>query len=341
MGFLGSLFKKKDSAQAPKKNAGAAVRWRVTKVTKETPTTVSVEVDGTLDFKPGQFVLLRPTVDLPWRAYSFSRAPGTPLRLTIKRVPQGVVSTHLTTRLAEGDTLEVKGPYGQFVFPDGFTHAVCVAGGSGITPFLSMLQALQAKGWPAKVTLYDFNRCQEEQILRAELDALVGASGGKLTVVHQLDDAQGLPTAERIEGFLKAHQADVIAMCGPEPLMDLTRACVNTHFPGVKVLEEKFTVAHDVGGSGASHQVEVVMDGKTRSFEVKDGEHVLAAARKAGVELSAGCEMGACGVCRVRVLSGGIEIPEDACLSDGEKAEGYGLVCVGKVKQNTRIEPAP
>lgn len=340
MGFLGSLFKKKD-APAKSRAATGTLRWRVTQVTRETPTTISFEVDGTLDFKPGQFVLLRPTVDLPWRAYSFSRAPGQPLRLTVKHVPQGAVSTHLTSRLAAGDTVEVKGPYGQFIFPEGFTHAVCVAGGSGITPFLAMLHALDARGWPGKVTLYDFNRCQEEQILRAELDALVSRSQGKLEVLHQLDDAQGLPTAERVQGFLSALQPDVIAMCGPEPLMDLTRATVNTHFPGVRVLEEKFSVAHDGGGSGASHQVEVVMDGKARSFEVKENEHVLSAARKAGVELSAGCEMGACGVCRVRVLAGGIEIPEDACLSDGEKSEGYALVCVGKVKQNTRIEPAP
>ena len=80
---------------------------------------------------------------------------------------------------------------------------------------------------------------------------------------------------------------------------------------------------------------------KTKSFPVKDGEHVLAAARKAGFNLSAGCEMGACGVCRVKVLSGEIHIPDDACLSDGEKAEGYALVCVGTAKGNCRIEPAP
>lgn len=339
MGFLGSLFKKKDALA--KSAAPTTHRWKVTQVTRETPTTVSFEVDASMDFKAGQFVLLRPNIDLPWRAYSFSRAPGQPLRLTVKQVPQGAVSTHLTSRLAAQDTIEVKGPYGQFFIPEGARAALCVAGGSGITPFLSVLHALAGRGWPTAVVLFDFNRNAAEQILKAELDALVAGSNGKLVVHHRLDDADGLPTSAVVHGLLKSHPVDVIAMCGPEPLMDLARAAVNAEYIGVPVLEEKFSVAHDVGGSGATHTVEFVHNGKSQSFPVKEGEHVLAAARKAGIELSAGCEMGACGVCRVRVLAGGIEVPEDACLSDGEKGEGYALVCVGRVKQNAKIEPAP
>ena len=344
MGFLGSLFKKKPPAARPA--PPPALAWRVTTVTKETPSTISFEVDGTMDFKAGQFVLLRPTAALPWRAYSFSRAPGAPLRLTVKKVKDGQVSTHLTEMLAVGDLLEVKGPYGHFVLPASFTRALFIAGGSGITPFLSMLQEQQKAGWPTPISLLDFNRTGVEQILKAELDALVSSSGGKLEVVHLLDDAatgpKGPPSKD-VLGALLAGQAqpDVVALCGPQPMMDLAREAVHARFAGVTVLEEKFTMSHDEGGSGATMTVELVQDGKTKSFPVKDGEHVLAAARKAGLNLSAGCEMGACGVCRVKVLSGEIHVPDDACLSDGEKADGYALVCVGTAKGNCRIEPAP
>ena len=345
MGFLSSLFKKKDPAP-PRAAPPVALSWRVTTVTKETPSTVSFEVDAPMDFKAGQFVLLRPTAAMPWRAYSFSRAPGAPLRLTVKKVKDGQVSTHLTEKLAAGDVLEVKGPYGQFVLPASFTRALLIAGGSGITPFISMLQEQQKKGWPAQVSLLDFNRISAEQILKAELDALVASSAGKLEIIYLLDDAatgpKGPPSKD-VLGALLAGQAqpDVVAMCGPQPMMDLSREAVNARFPGVTLLEEKFTMSHDEGGSGATVTVELVQDGKTRPFPVKDGEHVLAAARKAGLNLSAGCEMGACGVCRVKVLSGSIHIPDDACLSDGEKADGYALVCVGTVKGSCRIEPAP
>ena len=201
-------------------------------------------------------------------------------------------------------------------------------------------------GWPAPIALLDFNRTGVEQILKAELDALVASSAGKLEILHVLDDAPGEPKGPPSKGVLGAllanqPQPDVVAMCGPQPMMDLSRDAVLARFPDVIVLEEKFTMSHDEGGSGATVTVELVQNGKTQPFPVKDGEHVLAAARKAGLNLSAGCEMGACGVCRVRVLSGEIHIPDDACLSDGEKSEGYALVCVGTVKGACRIEPAP
>jgi 3-ketosteroid 9alpha-monooxygenase subunit B len=345
LGFLGSLFKKKAPAPA-RPAAPPTLSWRVTTVTKETPTTVSFEVDGSMDFKPGQFVLLRPNTTLPWRAYSFSRGPGRPLRLTVKKVKDGQVSTHLTEKLAVGDALEVKGPYGHFVLPATVTRALFIAGGSGITPFLSILQEEEKKGWPTPICLLDFNRTATEQILKAELDALTASSAGKLEVVHLLDDAASAPKgppSNDVFGALLASQPQpsVVGMCGPEPMMDMARAAVLARFPGVTVLEEKFTMSHEEGGSGATVMVELVQNGAAKSFPVKDGEHVLAAARKAGLNLSAGCEMGACGVCRVKVLSGEIHNPDDACLSDGEKADGYALVCVGTAKSNARIEPAP
>lgn len=346
MGFLGSLFKKKAPAEK-RPAAPAALTWRATSVTKETPSTVSFELDGTMAFKAGQFVLLRPNATMPWRAYSFSRSPKqTPLRLTVKAVQGGTVSVHLTTKLAAGDALEVKGPFGHFVLPESFTRALFIAGGSGITPFLSMLHEQAEKGWPAPITLLDFNRTAGEQLLKAELDALVAGSGGKLDVVHVLDDAaeglKGPCSKELLATLLGGVQApEVVAMCGPQPMMDLARESAMQKFPNALVLEEKFTMSHDGDAGGATHTVEFMQDGKPRPFPVKDGEHVLSAARKAGLNLSAGCEMGACGVCRVKLLSGQINIPDDACLSDGEKADGYALVCVGTVKGNCRIEPAP
>jgi ferredoxin-NADP reductase len=346
VGFLGSLFKKKSSPPVQRAAAPAVLNWRVTTVTKETPSSVSFEVDATMAFKAGQFVLLRPSAELPWRAYSFSRAPGQPLRLTVKCVPGGAVSPHLTSKLAAGDQLEVKGPYGQFVLPATWQRALFIAGGSGITPFLSILQEQQSKGWPSPITLLDFNRTAVEQILKSELDALLASSNGKLEIIHVLDDAasgpKGPPTKDLLSSLFDGRPApDVVAMCGPQPMMDLSRETVLGRYPGVTILEEKFSMSHDGDPAGASHQVELVMDGKTKPFPVKEGEHVLSAARKAGLNLSAGCEMGACGVCRVKVLSGAIQVPDDACLSDGEKSDGYALVCVGTVKGDCRIEPAP
>jgi ferredoxin-NADP reductase len=331
---------------SPKLGGTGPQKWTVTKLTQETPSSVSLEFDATLAFEPGQFVLVRPLAELNWRAYSFSRAPGQPLRLTIKRVPNGAVSTHLSTQTQLGNQLEVKGPYGHFVLPKTWQRALFVAGGSGVTPFLSMLHAEAAAGWQKPIVLIDANRTAKEQILKAELDALVAGSGGKLEVLHLLDDgegaAQGPLTKERLTALVpKLGTPDVVAMCGPEPMMNVVREVVTAAWVPVTVLEEKFSAATEVSGGGPAHEVTVVEGSKTRSFPVREGEHVLAAARNAGVGLTAGCEMGACGVCRVKVLEGQVAIPDDACLSDGEKAQGYSLVCVGTVKGNCRIQPAP
>ncbi|MDP3232057.1 MAG: iron-sulfur cluster-binding domain-containing protein [Myxococcales bacterium] len=328
------------SANAPK--ALAASTWTVTEVVRETPTTVSFGVDATLDFQPGQFVLLRPNASLPWRAYSFSRAPGQPLRLTVKKVENGKVSTHLTSQLTAGDTLEVKGPYGQFVIPAIVTKALFIAGGSGITPFLSWLHTLDGRGWPFAITLIVGNRSAQEQILKAELDALQQKSQGKLTCVHVTDDVQGPLTKELLGSLLeKVDAPSFIAMCGPEPMMNNARELSTAKFPGVTVLEEKFSASAEVVGAGPGTTLELMQDGKVKPFEVKQGEHVLAAARRAGYDLPSGCEMGACGACRVKLIEGDIQIPDDACLSDAEKGQGYRLICVGSAKGKARFESSP
>jgi ferredoxin-NADP reductase len=324
----------------------AAMTWKVTTVTQETPSTISFEVDSTLDFKAGQFVLLRPNAELPWRAYSFSRAPGAPLRLTVKRVEGGKASTHLTTKLKVGDPLEVKGPYGVFVVPSTFTRALFVAGGSGITPFLSQLHTQAGFGWPRPITLVYANRSKAETILRAEVEALQKDSNGKLEVIWVADDGseslKGPLTAEVLTAALSTSTGfDFISTCGPQPMMDNVREVATRAFPGVHVLEEKFSAAPEGSATGPSHELQVIIDGNPKSFQVKEGEHVLAAARTAGIGLSAGCEMGACGVCRVRVLDGKIDVPQDSCLSDDERGQGYALVCVGTVKGGCKFEPAP
>ncbi|MBE2248815.1 MAG: iron-sulfur cluster-binding domain-containing protein [Myxococcus sp.] len=320
----------------------AAMKWTVTEVVRETPTTVSFGVDATMDFQPGQFVLLRPKAELHWRAYSFSRAPGQPLRLTVRRVENGTVSTHLTSQLAVGDTLEVKGPYGHFVMPAIVTRGLFIAGGSGVTPFLSWLHALDGRGWPFAITFIIGNRSAQEQILKAELDALEAKSKGKLTCVHVTDDVQGPLTKELLGALLEKVEApSFIALCGPEPMMVNAREVTSARFSGVTVLEEKFTPSADVVGAGPGTTLELVQDGKVKPFEVKPGEHVLAAARRAGFDLPSGCEMGACGACRVKLHEGDIQIPDDACLSDAEKAQGYRLICVGNAKGAARFESSP
>ncbi|MBL8682815.1 MAG: iron-sulfur cluster-binding domain-containing protein [Myxococcales bacterium] len=348
---VGWLLFRSRSAPAPaRRDEPEAAQWKVTKVTRETPSTVSLEFDASLEFRAGQFVLVRPTRELPWRAYSFSRAPGQPLRLTIKRVEGGAVSTFVTEKLSEGAEIEVKGPFGQFVLPDGAKSVLMLAGGSGVTPMIAFLHDLAKQGWPAKVTLVDANRSANEQILRKEIDELVAASGGKLTVVHVLDDASGEGSDKRgpmtrdvVASVLEGMEApEVVALCGPAGMMESCNAVVRERFPSAKLLEEKFTaVVASVGADAIAHEVELVDGAKTKTFTVREGESVLHAARRAKVELAAGCESGVCGTCRVKMRRGQIDTPDESCLTAEERSQGYALVCIGTAKAPCSIEPAP
>jgi ferredoxin-NADP reductase len=271
------------------------------------------------------------------------------LRLTVKRVEGGAVSTHINERLAAGDSLEVKGPFGHFVLPEGVAHALLLAGGSGITPMLSFLHDLAAKGWPSKVTLVDANRTAAEQILRAELDELERKSDGKLRVLHVLDDepsTQGLKgpmTPDVVEKALEGVETpDLVALCGPTPMMESCHQVISKRFASAKVLEEKFTsVVASVGEDAIAHEVELVDGERVRAFNVREGETVLQAARRAKVDLASGCESGVCGTCRVKMRRGQIDTPDESCLTDEERKDNYALVCIGTVKAPCAFEEAP
>jgi ferredoxin-NADP reductase len=267
--------------------------------------------------------------------------------LTIKRVEGGAVSSKLVSDTRVGDTLEVKGPFGHFVLPENVRSVLMLAGGSGVTPMLSFLHELAMKGWPAKVTLVDANRTKEEQILRSEIDALVAESRGQLTVIHVLDDGsegvQGPMTQDVVDSILSTVEApELITLCGPSAMMEACHVVLARKFASVPVLEEKFTaVLSSVGADAIAHEVELVDGDKVQTFTVREGEPVLQAARRAKVELAAGCESGVCGTCRVKMRRGSIETPDESCLTAEERAQGYALVCIGRVKAPCSIEPAP
>ncbi|WP_230970856.1 NO-inducible flavohemoprotein [Nitrogeniibacter aestuarii] len=103
-----------------------------------------VDGDAVLDFKPGQYIGLRLVIDGQEvrRNYSLSAAPnGVGYRISVKREPGGVVSTHLHDRVSEGSTLELFPPAGAFTLKDGDHPLVLISGGVGITPTLAMAEA--------------------------------------------------------------------------------------------------------------------------------------------------------------------------------------------------------
>lgn len=302
--------------------APAPVRaLRVVAVVRETARAVSLDIEPALPFRAGQFLNIRLGPGEPWRSYSLSRAPGEPLRLTVQLKPDGQVSPRLHA-LSAGATLEARGPYGAFVADDLPGPLLFIAGGSGITPLLSMLRA----GVPADLVYA--SRSPQDTLFLEEVRTCVPAE--RLVWVWEREgEPGGLPgrldaptlraALARLGGGWRA-----ALICGPEPMRAAVRAALAADLPELVVREERFSQAPAAGGAAVATFMSTA---GPVVFPVAADESLLQAARRAGLHLPAGCEVGACRTCRVRVLSGAVDCDG---LSEAERQVGLALACVGR-----------
>ncbi len=319
---------------------------RVTRIVPETNEAVSLHLEA-LDGKPldhiaGQFLSFDVRVDgvKLRRAYSLANAPGDAPFVTVKRVEGGRVSNALN-ELGEGTRLSVLGPSGSFTFePSARSHTyVLIAGGSGITPIFSILQAVLRDEPTSRVALVYANRTADAIIFRKQLESL---ACDRLVVRHVLDDVDG-----RLDQANTAHVLDELGtpvdaphyLCGPTPMMDAVRKTLRVR--GVETLYEEKFVSPEARAEVAStlpQTCEIVVDGRSRTVPVKANQTLLDAGLAMGVSMPFSCAMGGCAACKVQLLDGEIVADEPNCLTDAEKAQGWVLACCSRPRTPCRIE---
>ncbi len=349
----------------PRKSPDMARRLRVVKVVEETKDAISIyvtEADGSeIQFKPGQFLSVDVEVDGKRlrRAYSLASAclPGVPRHITVKRIQSGRCSNQLNDTVREGDDLRVLGPSGNFtVEPRSVNarHLVMIAGGSGITPIMSIVETILRVERGSRVTLIYGNRGWDDVIFRDRLEALRQESPDRLTVDHVLEHPpewwtgeQGLLTADVLESRLKALNLkddglQRYFLCGPTPMMEAAHEVLATRgIPPNRIAEERFTSPEARLGSRGSEKTELVViakAGREQGVQVEAGQTVLEAALGAGIDMPFSCAMGGCGACRVRLTGGEIQMDEPNCLSRKEREQGYVLTCIGRPLGQCSVE---
>lgn len=339
---------------------------RVTRIVDETRDTRSLwlECDDTLAWQAGQFLTCCVTIDgqEQRRAYSISSLPGDgELRLTVKRLDGGLVSTFLHRELAAGDRLKVLGPSGDFILPQAIvaqgalmaqrasvaqeaspagnassTSAVFIAGGVGITPIYPLLTDLLQRDPAARVTLLYASHSASQIIFRDELQAL-SERYPNLTVSHVLSRAgtqwpglKGRLDAERLHTLLQPLLATAtFFVCGPQGLMDL--AIDTLQQQGVeasRILRERFLAAATANQPRPTAAQAINFTRSGLQVVAQPGQTVLGAALAAGVAMDYSCQVGGCGHCRIRVTEGEVAMDEPNCLTDEERAKGYRLACL-------------
>lgn len=315
---------------------------RVKRVVRETSDAVSLVLDvprhcsGRFRYQAGQFLTLRVNLDGQElrRCYSMSSAPvEEELRITVKRDPGGLVSNWLNDTVAEGVEIHAAPPEGRFLLRDTDSEIVAFAGGSGITPIMSLIRTALATS-ARSIRLFYANRDRGSVIFADDLARLVEHNADRLALTHHYDDDSGVVSPAAIESFVAGAGDADFYICGPGPFMDTVEgALATTGAPRDRVHLERFQVAQvpvgaDASGAqAATEEVVIELDRKTTTVPYRSGNTLLQTARTAGLRAPASCETGSCGTCMAQVVSGSARMLNNDALDDDEVADGWVLTC--------------
>jgi ring-1,2-phenylacetyl-CoA epoxidase subunit PaaE len=317
---------------------------------------VPPELAETFRFKPGQHLTLKADVagEELRRNYSLCVAPQDgQLMVTVKRIANGAFSNWANESLKPGDMVEVMPPHGSFTWdftPGAQNHYVGFAGGSGITPVMSLLKTVLLTEKDSRFTLFYGNRDSNSIIFLEALASLKNRFMDRLQVYHFL--AEEAEEFELFNGMLDRPKCDEILgslidpsevaaffICGPGPMMDSAEEALKAS--GVasdKIHLERFTADRppeamqaqlaELSRDAAGLSMLVTLDGRKRRvvFDAAAG-NILDSAREAGLPAPFACKAGVCATCRARVVSGEVEMAARYGLTDEEVASGYVLTC--------------
>jgi ring-1,2-phenylacetyl-CoA epoxidase subunit PaaE len=334
---------------------------KVAEIVPETSEANSIRFDVPPDlreafaFKAGQHLTLRATIngEEVRRNYSLCTAPAeADWMVTVKRISGGVFSNWVADHLKAGDTIEVMVPHGSFTtdFKSASSrHLVGIAGGSGITPVLSLIKTLLIEEPQSRFTLLYGNRDSSSVIFLEALAALKDKYLGRLEIYHFLDAEEqdielfnGMLDRERCDEAIQylvpdAPIVDGWFICGPGPMMDAAEgALLDRSVPRERIHIERFTADRPAGAvsremaelqtEAQGVTVSVTLDGRTRRVPFTQS-NILDSARASGLPAPFACKAGVCATCRAKVTKGKVEMAARYGLTDDEVAAGYVLTC--------------
>ena len=310
----------------------------------------------TFRFKPGQHLTLKCDIggEEVRRNYSLCVAPDDgQLKVTVKRIAGGLFSNWANDNLKPGDAVEVMAPHGSFTWdfePEASNRYVGFAGGSGITPVMSLLKTALLTEPESRFTLFYGNRDSNSIIFLEALAQLKNRFMDRLQVHHFL--AEEAEEFELFNGMLDRAKCDEVLstlidpaeisaffICGPGPMMDAAEEALLARGVAKDLIHlERFTADRppealqaqlaELSRDAAGVTMLVTLDGRKRKvgFDAAAG-NILDSARAAGLPAPFACKAGVCATCRAKVVSGEVEMAARYGLTDEEIAAGYVLTC--------------
>ncbi len=335
----------------------------VTDIRHETRDAVAVtllprEADrDAFSFVQGQYLTLRRAFDDQELRRCYSICSGVDegeLRIGVKQVEGGAFSTFINQALKVGDTLEAMPPMGVFhvaLDPAAARRYLAVAGGSGVTPILSILKTTLAREPNSRFTLVYANKQISSIMFREELEDLKNTHLGRLSILHILEtDAQdidlftGRLTSEKCSDlfarWIDTRAVHAAFICGPEPMMLTVAAALRECGLGDAQIKFELFASGQPGRAarrpegaapaqgGDVCEVSLTLDGATRNFIMpRSGQSLLDAALQNHLDAPHACKAGVCSTCRAKVIEGETEMLTNHALEDYEVRLGYVLTC--------------
>ncbi len=291
-------------------------------------------------FEAGQYINVFCEIDGARTSRPYSLSSSAKQRayyeITVAAVEGGFVSGYLLRQLKVGDRLEANGPAGVFRYHPVFhsKRSVFLGGGSGITPFVSMIRTALESGEDRDITLLYGSRTEELAMYHGELAAFAeGHPNFHYTLILSDEEKEGMEhgfiDAERI----RAHVPDILDctyyMCGPAVMMEFCRKALDElQIPGRSIRREVFGTRRDIWNEpgwpeGMTGEKLFQIKVGDQTIEAKSGESVLTALERGGLRVNVCCRSGECSLCRVQLVSGKVFTAQGALLRYADELFGY------------------
>ena len=354
------------NAAPPPLTANWRGQLRVGSIVKETPSVKTFRFlpspDGRFlpfTFVPGQFLNVSFSIGGARmnRSYSISSSPTKReyVELTVRREPRGAVSRHIVDLLKIGDKIEAGGPVGKFTF-DG-TEAdsiVLISAGVGITPMMSISRYLTEKSWAGDIFFIYTCRTPADFIFAKDVAALARLNP-KLHVLVTISKPEGTdwkgPRGRITKEWLAQSVPDLasrrIHLCGPPSMMESTKAMLTElGVPPERLKTEAFGAvkpAPAAPGTTAKPSAPatgpmVTFSSNNKSAKIREGQTVLELSEELGIGIEFSCRVGTCGLCKVKMTSGEVEMEVQDSLNADDKVKGIILACQAKPKGEIAVE---
>ena len=348
---------------------------RVASIVTETPSVktfrlVSSSDDGLLPFTfvPGQFLNVAFWIGGARmnRSYSISSSPTERgyVEVTVRREPRGAVSRHIDDLLEVGDQIEAGGPVGRFTFTGTEADSiVLIAGGVGITPMMSITRYLTERAWAGDIFFIYGCRAPSDFIFAKQFAALQRVNP-KLHVAVTMSRPEGTDwkgprgriTKELLTETVPSIASRRIHLCGPRSMMDATKAILaELGVAPDQIKTELFgatkptpaapgtTAAPIVAATGPL----VTYSKNSKSAKIRTDlqkgdsppkQSILELSEELAIGIQFSCRVGTCGVCKVKMMSGTVDMAVQDALDADDTTKGIILACQAKPTSDVTVE---